>query len=598
VAFFISEGTTMPFNGNGVFSRIYTWVTDATNGVPMTPSRFDADSNDIAAGLSQCLTRNGQSTPTANLPMAGFKLTGLTPGITAGDSVSYDQLSAAGAVTTFLQSGPSAVQRTITDRGFDRVSAFDFMSTAQKTDVKNRSLTVGVSAAINAAIASRGQGCEIFLPDGDYLIDASITSGVKLKLAGGAMSETFGRAPSVRLVKASTLSGPAILLTAAASGSVLEGFELDGQAGNGGDGIVNQANSTTIRNVAVYRQGRDGIRHGMDGFGANANNWTEDRVVTTGNGRHGRFVNDKYDPTLSGAITAGTKTFTASGAFFTAAAVGYKFTIEGAGTGGTNLVTTITGFTSSTQVALNDAAVTTVSAAQFYANPDANAGVMINPSSNSNTADGYQFQNAKFNTVVGIHAETSTTGNGLHIGKCAQYNTFCGGDIGEGNGGGDLAMDSGSTNNVLYNVLYNTGTDVSGLNTIDNPLKSSTFVPVVTFGGASTGYVMTTFCEYVRRGNRVTGSLSVNITTKGSATGLMQITLPFASKNVNVPGRASLIYATNMTGLTGAISGYVAVNTNIINVQQTAATGLVDVTASNVAAGTGLALSFDYIVNG
>ena len=84
----------MPFNGAGVFSRLYSWVTDAVNGLPISPSRMDADSNDIAAGLTLCLTKNGQSTPTANLPMGGYKLTGLGTGSAASDSVNFGQLTA------------------------------------------------------------------------------------------------------------------------------------------------------------------------------------------------------------------------------------------------------------------------------------------------------------------------------------------------------------------------------------------------------------------------------------------------------------------------------------------------------------------------
>lgn len=83
----------MPFNGSGVFGRVMNWVSDATNSIPMTPSRFDADANDMADGLSQCLTRNGQSVPTANLPMGGFQITGLAAGVNPTDAVNVAQLT-------------------------------------------------------------------------------------------------------------------------------------------------------------------------------------------------------------------------------------------------------------------------------------------------------------------------------------------------------------------------------------------------------------------------------------------------------------------------------------------------------------------------
>lgn len=48
--------------------------------------------NDFATGLSTCIAKDGQSVPTANIPLGGFKLTGLAAGSTAGDSVRFEQL--------------------------------------------------------------------------------------------------------------------------------------------------------------------------------------------------------------------------------------------------------------------------------------------------------------------------------------------------------------------------------------------------------------------------------------------------------------------------------------------------------------------------
>lgn len=82
----------MPFNGVGTFTRIYSWVTDAANGLLVDATRTDTDSNDIAQGLSNCVTRDGQSVPFANLPMGGYKITGLANGVASTDSVNYGQV--------------------------------------------------------------------------------------------------------------------------------------------------------------------------------------------------------------------------------------------------------------------------------------------------------------------------------------------------------------------------------------------------------------------------------------------------------------------------------------------------------------------------
>lgn len=82
----------MPFSGTGVFTRVYQWVQDAANGIFVDATRTDTDSNDIAAGLTNCVTRDGQSPWTANIPAGGFKITGLANGGNNTDSVNYGQV--------------------------------------------------------------------------------------------------------------------------------------------------------------------------------------------------------------------------------------------------------------------------------------------------------------------------------------------------------------------------------------------------------------------------------------------------------------------------------------------------------------------------
>jgi len=81
----------MAFNGAGVFSRLYSWVTDAANGLNVSSTRTDADTNDIANGLTNCMTKDGQSTPTANIGLGGFKLVNIGTGTATTDAVRVDQ---------------------------------------------------------------------------------------------------------------------------------------------------------------------------------------------------------------------------------------------------------------------------------------------------------------------------------------------------------------------------------------------------------------------------------------------------------------------------------------------------------------------------
>lgn len=65
----------MPFNGSGQYSPPGAGNFPAVAGTPIESTKYNTVINDIATGLSACVTRDGQSPATANLPMGGFKHT-------------------------------------------------------------------------------------------------------------------------------------------------------------------------------------------------------------------------------------------------------------------------------------------------------------------------------------------------------------------------------------------------------------------------------------------------------------------------------------------------------------------------------------------
>jgi hypothetical protein len=89
----------MPFNGSGTYSL--PAGNPVVTGTTISSSTTNNTNTDIATALTNCLTRDGQSTPSANLPMNAKKLTGLAAGTSAGDSVRYEQvlLLAGGTMT-------------------------------------------------------------------------------------------------------------------------------------------------------------------------------------------------------------------------------------------------------------------------------------------------------------------------------------------------------------------------------------------------------------------------------------------------------------------------------------------------------------------
>lgn len=80
------------FNGSGTYVRYHDWTTDAGNAINITASRMDTEHDGFATGLTTCVTRDGQTVITADLPMSGFRHTGV------GNAVARTQYASAGQV--------------------------------------------------------------------------------------------------------------------------------------------------------------------------------------------------------------------------------------------------------------------------------------------------------------------------------------------------------------------------------------------------------------------------------------------------------------------------------------------------------------------
>jgi hypothetical protein len=68
----------------GTFTRVHDWTEDEANGENIESDRMDAEDDNFETGINSCLHKGGQNSPTANLPMGGYKHTGVADG-TAGD---------------------------------------------------------------------------------------------------------------------------------------------------------------------------------------------------------------------------------------------------------------------------------------------------------------------------------------------------------------------------------------------------------------------------------------------------------------------------------------------------------------------------------
>ena len=109
----------MSFNGSGTF-QINTAGQPVVSGTTISSTAFNALTADLATGLSTCITKDGQTTPTANIPMGNNKITGLAVGTVATDAATLGQVQSTAAKLLNSVSGVD----TITAAGTPSVSAY------------------------------------------------------------------------------------------------------------------------------------------------------------------------------------------------------------------------------------------------------------------------------------------------------------------------------------------------------------------------------------------------------------------------------------------------------------------------------------------
>lgn len=82
----------MAFNGSGVFQRLYNWVNDAAANIKIRADRMDAEMDGFASGLSNCVTKDGQTAITATLPMSTYRHTNVGLANARTEYARFDQL--------------------------------------------------------------------------------------------------------------------------------------------------------------------------------------------------------------------------------------------------------------------------------------------------------------------------------------------------------------------------------------------------------------------------------------------------------------------------------------------------------------------------
>jgi hypothetical protein len=103
----------MSFNGSGTF-LINTAGQPVVSGTVISSTAFNALTADLATGLSTCITKDGQTTPTANIPMGSNRITGLGSAVDATDAATFAQVQSTAAKLIGSVSGADTITGALT----------------------------------------------------------------------------------------------------------------------------------------------------------------------------------------------------------------------------------------------------------------------------------------------------------------------------------------------------------------------------------------------------------------------------------------------------------------------------------------------------
>jgi hypothetical protein len=159
----------MPRNGSGTYTRPQS---DYTSGTTIVSAAVNSDLNDMASALTASLARDGQTTPTGNLPMGGFRHTNIANGASRNEYAALGQVQDGAFLWGGTAGGTAnAITVTLTPpiTSYAAGQAFRFISSAANTS----SVTLNVNG-VGAVALNKGDGT-VALSAGDLPATAMVT---------------------------------------------------------------------------------------------------------------------------------------------------------------------------------------------------------------------------------------------------------------------------------------------------------------------------------------------------------------------------------------------------------------------------------------
>lgn len=187
---------------SGVFSLVAG--NPVVTGTTISSTWANNTLTDIATGLSTCVLKDGTQTVTANLPIGGFKLTGLSAGTVTGNSLRWDEVfSLANGAINEAQGADIASSGTIN------------LTTASGNYVK----VTGTTTITAITLAQGAQRVVVFTGA------LTLTNGASLILPGGANITTAAGDAAIFRGEAASVVRCVFYMKAASITATLAGTE-------------------------------------------------------------------------------------------------------------------------------------------------------------------------------------------------------------------------------------------------------------------------------------------------------------------------------------------------------------------------------------
>jgi hypothetical protein len=244
------------YNGSGTFN-INSAGQPVVTGTVITSTAFNALTSDLATGLTTAITKDGQTTPTANIPMGGFKITGLAAGTLTTDAVRLSQLQSVGTTTYITAAGTDTITGTVTPTlaAYATGQQFSFVVAATNT----AAVTLNINSLGAKAVTRTGS---VALVAGDMVIGQVVIveyDGTRFQLINGNSFTNLKVSGTLGVTGVATLGTGAILGTpASATLTNATGLPISTGVSGLGTGVATFLATPSSANLAAAVTGETG----------------------------------------------------------------------------------------------------------------------------------------------------------------------------------------------------------------------------------------------------------------------------------------------------------------------------------------------------